>query len=113
MQFVQDFFQNIISFVSNFAVAPRYIQAGVILVLIFLLIVSLAQFRQHFVKWSMKGGLIGLFFGVVLTLILEGFLLISGRTALISLLSWRNAPKPVSTILDIGKEKFTNIICTP
>lgn len=101
------------SFVNNFSVAPTYIQAGAIILLIFLLIIILAQFRHHFVRWSMKGGLIGLFFGIVLTLIIEGFLLVNGRTALITLLSWNNAPKPMSTVLDIGKEKLTNIICQP
>ena len=74
----------------------------------------MAQFRHHFVKWSMKGGLIGLFFGVLLTLIIEGFLLINGSTAITALLGWKNAPKPIKTALDIGKANLIKtIICTP
>lgn len=110
MQYIQTVWQRVLDFVSNFSVAPTYMQAGAIIVLIFLLVISLAQFRHHFVKWSMKGGLIGLFFGILLTLLLEGFLLVSGHTALISLLGWKNAPKPLSTILDIGKEKLTDVL---
>jgi uncharacterized membrane protein len=89
---------------------PTYIQAGAIVVLLFILVISLAQFRHHFVKWSMKGGLVGLFFGVLLTLILEGFLLVSGQTALTTVLKWKNPPKPFSTALDRGKEKLTEVL---
>lgn len=110
MQTVQVVYQKIVEFFQNLNIVPTYLQAGAIIVLVFLLVVSLAQFRQHFVKWSMKGGLIGLFFGILLTLILEGFLLISGHTALTSLLGWKTAPKPISTALDIGKEKLTNVL---
>lgn len=110
MESVQFVFQKIGSFFSSFSVAPKYIQAGVIIILLFLLVISFAQFRHHFVKWSMKGGLVGLFFGIVLTLLLEGFLLVNGHTALISLLGWKNAPKPISTALDLGKEKLTNVL---
>ncbi len=107
INFLRDKFS---SFLGGFSVAPTYIQAGAIIILLFLLIVSLAQFRQHFVKWSMKGGLVGLFFGFILTLILEGFLLIGGHTVLTSTLSWDNPPKPFSTALDKGKEKLTNVL---
>lgn len=110
MKIVSDLFQKVISFFQNFSFAPTYIQAGAIIILLFLLIISLAQFRHHFVKWSLKGGLIGLFFGVLLTLLFEGFLLVNGHTALTSLLGWKTAPKPISTALDIGKEKLTNIL---
>lgn len=110
MQYIQSLWQTLIDSIGNFSVTPTYIQAGAIIILLFLLIISLAQFRHHFVKWSMKGGLIGLFFGIVLTLIIEGFLLVNGHTALTSLLGWKDAPKPISTALDLGKEKLTNIL---
>lgn len=110
MQIISDLFQKVIVFFQSFSFAPSYIQAGAIIVLLFLLIISLAQFRHHFVRWSMKGGLIGLFFGVLLTLLLEGFLLVNGHTALTSLLGWKTAPKPISTALDLGKEKLTNTL---
>lgn len=105
---------KLLVFISSFSVAPTYVKAGVIVLLIFLLIISLAQFRHHFVKWSFKGGLIGLFFGVLLTLIIEGFLIVNGSTAVTALLGWNNAPKPIKTALDIGKANLIKtIICTP
>jgi hypothetical protein len=110
MDLVNSVGSRISDLASNISVAPTYIQAGAIIFLLFLLVVSLAQFRQHFVKWSMKGGLVGLFFGVLLTLILEGFLLLSGHTAITGVLGWKTAPKPISTALDLGKEKLTNVL---
>lgn len=110
MQIVNNIVSSVTNFITSISVAPTYIQAGAIIILLFLLVLSLAQFRQHFVKWSMKGGLIGLFFGVLLTLILEGFLLISGHTAITGVLGWKTAPKPISTALDIGKEKLTDVL---
>jgi hypothetical protein len=110
MDLVNTVVSRISDLASNISVAPTYIQAGAIIFLLFLLVVSLAQFRQHFVKWSMKGGLVGLFFGVLLTLILEGFLLLSGHTAITGVLGWKTAPKPISTALDLGKEKLTNVL---
>lgn len=113
---------QVLLFLSKYSMAPAYVQAIVIIALLFLLVVSLAQFRQHFVKWSLKGGLVGLFFGFIFALILEGFLLVGGHTIVTSLLGWKNAPKPISTVLDIGREKLINvlgisdkkdIICTP
>jgi hypothetical protein len=112
MQFVQDLWQKIMTFFASFSVAPTYIKAGAIILLLFLLIISLAQFRHHFVKWSIKGGLIGLFFGFLLALFLEGFLLIAGRTAVTELLGWKNAPKPIKTVLDMGHEKLVNVLGT-
>jgi len=101
-------------FSDKFSVAPVYVKAGFFIFLIFLLIISLAQFRHHFVKWSLKGGLVGLFFGFLFTLIIEGFLLINGSTAITALLGWKNAPKPIKTALDIGKANLIKtIICTP
>ncbi len=110
MESLQFLFQKILILFNSFSVAPTYVQAGAIVVLLFLLVISLAQFRHHFVKWSLKGGFVGLFFGILLTLIIEGFLLVSGHTVLTGLLGWETAPKPFSTALDLGKEKLTNVL---
>jgi len=110
MEVFQNYFDKVLLFFGEYSIPPTYVQAGAIIFLTFLLVVSLAQFRQHFVKWSLKGGLLGLFFGFLLTLLLEGFLLVNGRTALVSVLGWENAPKPFSTALDLGKERLTNVL---
>ena len=72
----------------------------------------MADFRKHYVNWSLKGGIIGIFFGFVLALILEGFLLVSGRTVLTSVLGWKNAPAPFAQVLDAGRIQFRKIICS-
>lgn len=110
METFQNAFDQVILFFEGYSIPATYVQAGAIIILVFLLIISLAQFRQHFVKWSLKGGVVGLFFGFLLTIILEGFLLVSGHTILTSTLGWTNAPKPFSTALDLGKEKLINVL---
>ena len=61
-------------------------------------------------NWSFKGSIFGLFLGFLLALILEGFLLLGGKTALTSLLGWKNPPKAVSGVLENGREKLINVL---
>lgn len=96
--------------ISNLSFKPTYLQAGAFVVLLFILVLSLAQMRHHFVKWSLKGSLMGLFFGFLLVLLLEGFLIIGGKTLLTEVLGWKDAPKPVKTALDLGKDKLVNVL---
>jgi hypothetical protein len=110
MSLLKNLWSTVLSFVTNFSFAPSYIKVGAIIVLLFLLVVSLASFRKHFVKWSLKGGLIGLFFGFLLALLLEGFLLIGGKTVITEFLGWKNAPKPIKTALDLGRSKLVNVL---
>ena len=110
MGVIQNLWSKFLSFFSNISVSSIYIKVVAIIVLLFLLILSLASVRKHFVKWSMKGGLIGLFFGFLLALLLEGFLLIGGKTVITEALGWRNAPKPITTALDLGRNKLINVL---
>lgn len=87
-----------------------YLEAGAIVFLIFLLILMMAQFRRHYVDWSLKGGVAGIFFGFLLALILEGFLLIGGKTAITEVLGWKNAPKPIQVALDAGRGKLIQVL---
>lgn len=87
-----------------------YIQAIGIIVLLFVLILSFAQFRKHTIDYSMKGAIFGIFFGFLLALILEGFLILSGRTALTQVLGWKNAPAPISIALDAGRNKLIDVL---
>ncbi len=95
---------------GKFSLPISYIQAGLIVILLFVLILSMAQFRRHFIEWSFKGGIVGLFFGFLFALILEGFLLIGGKTALTEVLGWKNAPKPISVVLDAGRSELINVL---
>lgn len=87
-----------------------YIQAIAVVVLIFFLVLLLAQFRRHYVNWSFKGALFGMLFGFLLALILEGFLIIGGKTVLTGVLGWKNPPAPISIALDAGKNKLIQVL---
>ena len=96
--------------IGKVSLSPSYIQAGAIIFLLFLLILSFAQLRKHFVNWSLKGALFGIFFGFIFALFLEGFLIIGGRTALTELIGWKNAPKPIVNVLDAGRNKLVEVL---
>ncbi len=95
---------------GGYSFSPSILQAGAVVFLVFLLLLSLAQVRRHFIDWSLKGALFGIFIGFFLALILEGFLVIGGRTALTEVLGWKNAPKPIANVLDAGREKLVDIL---
>lgn len=95
---------------GKYTIPVPYWEAIAIVFLIFLLIITLAQMRKHYVDWSLKGGVVGIFFGFLLALLLEGFLLIGGRTVITELLGWENAPKPISRVLDAGKLKLVQVL---
>jgi hypothetical protein len=96
--------------IGSFSLPVSYLQAALVVFLIFLLVLVMAQFRRHFVDWSVKGALFGIFFGFLLALILEGFLIIGGRTALTGVLGWKNAPAPISLALDAGRNKLIQVL---
>jgi hypothetical protein len=95
---------------GNLSLPVSYLQAAMVVFLIFLLVLVMAQFRRHFVDWSVKGAVFGVFFGFLLALILEGFLIIGGRTALTGVLGWKNAPAPISLALDAGRNKLIQVL---
>jgi hypothetical protein len=95
---------------GKFSMPVPYWEAISIVFLLFLLVIVLAQMRKHYVDWSLKGGVVGIFFGFLLALLLEGFLLIGGRTVLTSVLGWKNPPLPIARVLDIGKSKLTQVL---
>ena len=113
MKGVESFFTNIANSFGSVSLPENYFKAGSIVALVFVFILITAYFGRFVNKSTIKGIFVGIFFGFLLTLTIEGFLLVSGHTALTGLLGWNNAPKPISTVLDIGKEKLTDIICSP
>lgn len=95
---------------GSFSIPVTYLQAGAVIFLLFVLILLLAKFRRHYVDWSLKGGIAGVFFGFLFALVLEGFLLIGGRTAITEVLGWKNAPKPIQLALDSGRSKLIKVL---
>ena len=85
-------------------------KAVAIVVLLFFLFLTLANVRRHFIDWSLKGALFGIFIGFLLALFLEGFLIIGGRTAITEVLGWKNAPRPIQVAIDAGRTKLVNVL---
>ena len=95
---------------GNYVFAPSYLLAAAIVFLLFLLVLTLAQVRRHFLTWSVKGGVFGIALGFFLALILEGFMIIGGKTVVTEVLGWKNAPKPILTALEAGRSKLVNVL---
>jgi hypothetical protein len=102
--------QNINFKLGSISLSPTYLQVGAIIFLLFLLVLTLAQVRRNFLMWSFKGAFFGIFLGFLLALIFEGFLIISGKTAVTEILGWRNAPKPILNVLNLGRDKLINVL---
>lgn len=96
--------------IGNLSIQPQYWQAILILALIFVLLLSIARYRHLYVKWNLKGFLPSVLFGIILAFVIEGFLLIGGRTVFTELLGWESAPKPISTALDSGRERLVDVL---
>lgn len=96
--------------IGDFVISPSYIQAFLIVVLIFLLIYSMAHVRHLYIHWSFKPAISWLLMGVVFALIVEGFLLLSGRTLVTEILGWKNAPQPLKTALDTGRSRLADVL---
>jgi len=98
--------------IGKILLMPTYINAAIVVVLLFFLVLTMAQVRRHFMTWSFKGAIFGILLGFLLALVVEGFLVIGGRTAFTEILGWKNAPKPVSTALNIGRERLLQVLGT-
>ncbi len=92
-------------------IEPTYWMGAVIVLLIFLLTFTLARIRYLYVHWSLgKSTISFLFYGFLLAIILEGFFILGGRTIFTEILGWKNAPKPIGTLLDLGRNKLAQTL---
>lgn len=88
-----------------------YWMAVTVVILIFLLVFTLARMRYLYVHWSMgRQSLAFIFWGFVLAVIVEGFLIIGGRTLFTEVIGWKSAPKPIGTALDLGRDRLVNVL---
>ncbi|HWA52370.1 MAG TPA: hypothetical protein VG895_04945 [Patescibacteria group bacterium] len=60
-----------------------------------------------------SGILNGILSGFILGIVLEGFLIINNRTAILSLLSVENAPEPIQNIINRSKQEVINVMKIP
>jgi hypothetical protein len=96
--------------IGSFTISPSYIQAVLILILIFLLVYSMAHLRHMYIHWSFKPAISWLFMGIVIAVIAEGFFMLFGRTLFTEVLGWKNAPAPIMVALDSGKSKLVDVL---
>ena len=96
--------------IGSLYIQPTYWEAAAIVILLFLLVFTLARLRHLYVHWSFKSAPAMILFGFMLAVIIEGFLILSGKTFLIAILGWKNAPKPISTALDLGRDRLKNVL---
>ena len=97
--------------IGNLNINATYWEAAVILVLLFLLVFTFARMRYMYVHWSMgKHAFAMLFWGIVLTIIVEGFLMLTGRTIFTEILGLKHIPKPFGTFLNIGRDRLVNVL---
>lgn len=96
---------------GNFYFEPSYFQVGLIIFLIFLLLLSLARVRHLFVSWSLGKHSVAIFvWGFIVALIVEGFFILAGRTMFTEILGWKNPPKPIAHLLDLGRNRLVYVL---
>lgn len=99
--------------IKGIYVEPTYWMVLIIVFLMFLLLLTLARLRYLYIHWSLnRPALSFLFYGFLLALIFEGFFILGGRTIFTEILGWKEAPKPISTILEIGRHKLVQVLGT-
>lgn len=96
--------------VGSLTVSPNYIEAALIVLLIFMLVFTMARMHRLFIDWSFKGAAMGVLVGFVLALVVEGFFIVGGSTILTRTLGWKNAPKPVQDAIDSGRAQFIKVL---
>jgi len=97
--------------IKGLEVEPTYWQAGVMLILMFLLVFAFARMRYLYVHWSLgKSAIAMAVWGFLLAIIMEGLLILSGRTLFTEVLGWKSAPKPISTLLTISRSKLVDVL---
>jgi len=89
---------------------PTYWQAAAIVFLLFLLVLTLARLRHVYVNWSFKAAGSMILIGFVLAVVLEGFMVLGGRTLFTEVLGWKNPPKPISVLLNASRAKLVKVL---
>lgn len=117
VNFVQQYVDKALTPIGDFTIGgllftPSYAHAVAIVILLFFLVLTFARLRRLYVDWSLKGSATMIGLGFVLAVIVEGFLILGGRTLFTELVGWQNAPKPVQTALDAGRSRLVKVLGT-
>lgn len=96
---IYSFAYNLISQLGV-SIPPGILQVALIGTGVFLFTLLLGLARHHMLAWSIKGAWFGFLLGMVLLLILEGFLLVGGKTAISELVKNKRTPENVRVFLE-------------
>jgi hypothetical protein len=89
---------------------PNLLQAGAIVLCIFLLILTFGMLQHRYNHWTVKGVMPGVAFGFTIALLLEAILLVGGRTLFTEILGWEDAPKPISNVLTVSRNQLVDVL---
>ena len=95
---------------GNFSLPIKYWEVLGVILLLFMLVLLLGHARRKMNNWSFRGVIFGVFFGFLMALTIEGFLIIGGKTALTQVLGWKNPPAPVAQVLDAGRGQLVKVL---
>lgn len=87
-------------------------QAVVIIIGVFLITLVLGLARHHMLAWSIKGAGFGIVMGAVLMLVLEGILLVGGKTAVGEIVKNTSTPENVRVFLQKNMSELASQIGT-
>lgn len=105
-----NFFSNLKLQIGHITVSPGVLQAGVIILLVFLLLLVMARITRTYISWYTSGWYIWVGLGFLAAIIIEGFFVVSGSTVFTAVLGWKGAPKPIQVAVDAGRTKLIDVL---
>jgi len=95
----------------NFSFSGNDSKAVLVVVLLFFVLLLLAKMSRSYIEWYMSGWFIWLFLGFFLAVLIEGLLLVSGKTIFTEVLRMQSAPRPIQSVIDSGRANLTEVLC--
>jgi|GEM_PF-622451 len=95
---------------GGFVFSPTYLQAGIVILCLFLFIFTFSLVQRHQTQLTIKGVMPGIALGFTLALLIEAIFLVGGKTVITELLGWKNAPKPISNAIEISRSRFVEVL---
>lgn len=83
----------------------------IFVLLLFFLVLTLAEVRRHFMNWSFRGSFYGFFLGFALAIVIEAFFVLGQRDMLTSFLNINNLPKPFSALVGNLRNTAVEQLC--
>lgn len=96
--------------IGGVTIAPSFIQAAVVIIVVFLVILFMARITRTYIGWYTSGWYIWVILGFILAVVIEGVMFISGSTIFTSVLGWQSAPKPIQQFVDSGRAKLIQVL---